>query len=76
MWNVYCPSLHHTGMVSTTTGYLDFMSYLAASIANQLFANAINQIGWGNLILVRGTLMGVGVLISIPWKKGTEVLSQ
>lgn len=69
LWNVYCPSLHHTGMVSTATGYLDFMSYLAAGIANQLFANAISQIGWGNLILVWAALMMVGVVISVPWKR-------
>ena len=69
MWNVYCPSLHHTGMVSTATGYLDFVSYLAAGIANQLFANAISQIGWGNLILVWAALMGVGVIIMIPRKR-------
>ena len=69
MWNVYCPSLHHTGMVSTATGYLDFISYFSAGIANQLFANAITQIGWGNLILVWAVLMGFGVLISISWKK-------
>lgn len=68
MWNVYCPSLHHTGMVSTATGYLDFVSYLAAGIANQLFANAITQIGWSNLILVWSVLMGTGVVVTIPWK--------
>lgn len=69
LWNVYCPSLHHTGMVSTATGYLDFMSYLAAGIANLLFANAISQIGWGNLILVWAVLMLSGVMVSIPWKQ-------
>ena len=68
LWNVYCPSLHHTGMVSTATGYLDFMSYLAAGIANLLFANAINQIGWGSLILVWGALMLAGVVVSVPWQ--------
>lgn len=68
LWNVYCPSLHHTGMVSTATGYLDFMSYLAAGIANQLFANAIMQIGWGNLILVWSVLMLVGVVVSFSRK--------
>lgn len=73
MWNVYCPSLHHTGMVSTATGYLDFMSYLAAGIANKLFANAISQIGWGNLILVWSALMGAGVVVTIPWKKRENV---
>ena len=69
MWNVYCPSLNHTGMVSTATGYLDFMSYLAAGIANLLFANAIENIGWGNLILIWTVLMAAGVFVSIPWRK-------
>ena len=57
------------GMVSTATGYLEFVSYLAAGIANLLFANAITQIGWGNLILVWALLMGAGVIVSLPWKK-------
>lgn len=69
LWNVYCPSLHHTGMVSTATGFLDFMSYLAAAIANLLFANAVTQIGWGNLILIWGVLMAVGVWVVIPRKR-------
>lgn len=69
LWSVYCPSLAHTGMVSTATGYLDFLSYIAAGIANQLFANAISQIGWGNLILVWAVLMCVGVIVVIPWNR-------
>ncbi len=68
IWNVYCPSLRETGMVSTATGYLNFLSYIAAAVANQLFANAVTEIGWGNLILVWATLMFAGVLISIPCK--------
>ena len=69
LWSVYCPSLRDTGMVSSATGYLDFMSYVAAGIANILFANAISQIGWGTLILVWALLMFAGVLISLPLKK-------
>lgn len=56
-------------MVSSATGYLDFMSYAAAGVANLLFANAISQIGWGNLILVWAVLMLAGVVISLPLKK-------
>lgn len=72
LWNVYCPSLSKTGMVSTATGYLDFMSYLAAGVANQLFANAIVQIGWDNLFFVWAVLMGVGVVVVVPWQKLTN----
>ena len=45
------------------------MSYAATGIANLLFANAIAQIGWGNLILVWAVLMFIGVIISLPFKK-------
>lgn len=69
LWNAYCPSLKDTGMVSTATGYLDFLSYAAAALANQLFANAVSDIGWGNLILVWCALMAVGVGVSIPVRR-------
>ena len=68
LWSIYCPSLKDTGLVSSATGYLDFMSYMAAAAANLLFANAITQIGWGKLILVWAALMLVGVVISLPKK--------
>ena len=72
LWSVYCPSLRDTGMVSSATGYLDFMSYVAAGAANLLFANAISQIGWGNLILVWAAFMLVGVIFSLPLKIKSE----
>lgn len=68
MWNRYCPSLRETGMVSTATGYLDFVSYMAASAASSLFANAVADIGWGNLILVWFGLMAIGILVALPAK--------
>lgn len=69
LWSIYCPSLGHTGMVSTATGYLDFLSYMSAAVANQLFANAISTIGWGNLIMVWAGLMLVGIVTTIPYKR-------
>ena len=69
LWSRYCPSLRDTGMVSSATGFLDFLSYMAAALANLVFANAVGTIGWGNLILVWGALMIVGLLISLPYQK-------
>ncbi|MBO7170013.1 MAG: MFS transporter [Clostridia bacterium] len=69
LWSRYCPSLYDTGLVSTATGYLDFLSYTGAAIANLLFADAIHTIGWGWVILVWCGLMVVGVFISLPYKK-------
>ncbi len=69
IWSVYCPSLRDTGMVSGATGFLDFASYMAASVASTIFATAVTDIGWGNLILVWCALMVVGIIVSIPFKK-------
>ena len=66
LWSRYCPSLRDTGRVSTVTGYLDFVSYIAAAVAGVVFSNAVTAIGWGNLILVWVSLMVVGALISCP----------
>ena len=71
LWSIYCPSLRDTGYVSSATGFLDFLSYMAAAAANLIFANAVSSIGWGNLILVWLGLMIVGVIICIPIKKTT-----
>lgn len=75
LWSRYCPSLRDTGMVSSATGFLDFMSYMAASLSSSVFANAVSDIGWGNLILVWFALMVVGVIVSLPYKKGAFKIS-
>ncbi len=69
LWSQYCPSLRDTGMVSTATGFLDFISYMAASAASTLFANAVSAIGWSNLILVWCGLMILGVITVLPYDK-------
>ena len=67
LWSRYCPSLWDTGRVSTVTGFLDFVSYIAAAIASTVFANAVSTIGWNRLILIWLFLMILGVLvIKIP----------
>lgn len=65
LWSTYCPSLHTTGLVSTATGFLDFMSYMGAAAANLAFSNAVAYIGWGWLILSWAGLMGIGVLVGL-----------
>ena len=69
LWSRYCPSLRDTGMVSSATGFLDFLSYMAAATANLVFANAATTIGWGWLILVWFGLMLVGIAIALPYDK-------
>lgn len=69
IWNRYCPSLKETGMVSSATGFLDFTSYMAASISSVIFANSVEQIGWKILILIWAGLMFLGTMIALPYKK-------
>ena len=76
LFSIYCPSLRETGTVSSATGFLDFMSYTAAGIANLLFTDAISAIGWGNLILVWAALMAAGIPVSIPWRRKKATGSQ
>lgn len=64
VFSVYCPSLRDTGMVSTVTGFMDAMSYVAAALANLLFSNAIVTIGWGRLILIWAGIMFAGIFAS------------
>jgi sugar phosphate permease len=67
LWSRYCPSLRDTGMVSSVTGFLDFVSYMSASFSSTLFANAVSGIGWGNLILVWCGLVVCGVIVALPY---------
>lgn len=69
LWNVYCPSLRDTGMVSTATGYLDFISYIGGAIANIAFSNAVTYIGWRPLLAIWGAMMLAGAAVGVPWRK-------
>ncbi len=68
LWSRYCPSLRDTGMVSSATGFIDFASYMAASVSTTLFANSVSTIGWGNLILVWAGIVGVAIIVMIPFE--------
>jgi sugar phosphate permease len=70
LWSVYCPGLRDTGMVSAATGFLNFVSYMSASISNTIFGNAVAVIVWGKLVFVWFALMAVGIVIMFPLKKG------
>ena len=69
LWSRYCPSLRDTGVVSSATGFLDFVSYMAAAASSALFGNAVSIVGWGNLILIWLGLMIAGVIVALPFDK-------
>ncbi len=69
LWSYYCPSLRDTGLVSSATGFLDFMSYLAAAIANLLSPYAVSAVGWSGLLLIWTALVGIGFICCLPLRK-------
>ena len=69
LYSRYCPGLRDTDMVSSATGFLDFMSYMSASVSSSLFANAVSTIGWSRLILVWFGLMCMGVIVALPYDR-------
>lgn len=69
LWSMYCPSLADTGLVSSATGFLDFVSYMAAAISTILFGNSVVMIGWGKMLFLWFLLMVLGVFICLPWRK-------
>lgn len=76
LWSRYCPGLRSTGLVSSATGFLDFVSYMAASISSTIFANAVSVIGWNGLIIVWFILMVLGIFVAIPYDKNTHYLDE
>ena len=68
LWSLYCPSLRDTGMVSSVTGFLDFVSYMAGALASTLSARAVDAVGWRWLLLCWFGLMAFGFLISLSRK--------
>ncbi len=72
MWSIYCPSLRDTGVVSGATGFLDFISYMAAAVSSSVFPHIVDLIGWNGLILVWFGLVAIGALATLPLKKRKE----
>lgn len=56
-------------MVSSATGFLNFISYMAPAASSTIFANAVSVIGWGYLILVWLLLMLLGVVVALIYKE-------
>jgi len=67
LWSVYCPSLRDTGLVSSITGFLDFVSYCAAALASLLIPHIVAAVSWQNLLLILAALMVIGVIICVPY---------
>ncbi len=75
LWSRYCPSLYDTGMVSSATGFLDFLSYVTAAAESTLIGSTAESFGWRNIMLVCVVLMSSGILVtfkSVFFRKKAE----
>lgn len=68
LWSIYCPGLKKTGKVSGATGFLDFLSYVAAALSNLFVANTVKHIGWSSIVLIWAGLMIAGIVVALPVK--------
>jgi hypothetical protein len=69
LWSRYCPSLRDTGIVSGATGFLDFLSYIAAGTMDLVTPGIVGGTGWGGMMIVCLGFMIIGIIISLPLKK-------
>jgi predicted MFS family arabinose efflux permease len=69
LWSRYCPSLRDTGIVSGVTGFLDFLSYMAAGTMDLLTPRIVGAYAWDGMMLLCLGLMLVGIVISLPRKQ-------
>ena len=65
LWSIYIPSLGKTGKVSSVNGILDCTGYIAAALANLLFANVMANVGWNVVFLLWASLGVIGIISTL-----------
>ena len=59
LWSIYIPGLGKTGKVSSVNGVIDCTGYIAAALANLLFASVMSNVGWNGVFCLWA---GIGVI--------------
>jgi sugar phosphate permease len=65
LWSIYIPSLGKTGKVSSVNGILDCTGYVAAALANKLFASVMANVGWSTVFVLWASLGIIGILSTL-----------
>ena len=65
LWSIYIPSLGKTGKVSSVNGILDCTGYIAAALANKLFANVMVNVGWETVYILWASLGVIGIIATL-----------
>ena len=69
LWSIYIPGLGKTGRVSSVNGILDCTGYIAAAVANILFAGIMSRAGWNTVILLWASIGVVGIIATLAVNK-------
>ena len=64
LWSIYIPGMGATGKVSSINGLIDCTGYLAAALANAVFA-ALLGMSWSGVIAVWCGIAAIGFIASI-----------
>lgn len=62
LWSIYIPGLGKTGRASSANGVLDCTGYIAAALANLLFAAISGMERWNMVILLWASIGIIGVI--------------
>ena len=69
LWSIYIPSLGKTGRVSSVNGALDCIGYIAAALANLLFANVMSNVGWNTVYILWASTGAIGLGTTFVFNK-------
>ena len=73
LWSIYIPGLGKTGRVSSVNGILDCTGYIAAAVANMLFAGIMSRVGWNTVILLWASIGVVGIIATLAVNKAKKM---
>ena len=69
LWSIYIPGLGKTGRASSANGVLDCTGYIAAALANLLFARIMTDAGWSTVLLVWASVGIIGLITTFIFRK-------
>lgn len=73
LWSIYIPSLGKTGRVSSVNGVIDCIGYIAAAVANLLFANVMSNVGWNTVYILWASIGAIGLGTTFVFKKKEQI---
>ena len=71
-WRIYIPWLGKTGRASSANGVLDCTGYIAAALANLLFAAGSGGERWSTVLLLWASVGVIGLIATFFAKKETK----